>query len=135
MPDYPTILTQLHDSLNILLEREAKYSDNAPLDLLNQIDDHRAAIALTGQARAGEIGEAEWRESLRPLLVDIRDQTERHPEWGVSIGNVDGGIIGAIIAGRDVIAGGDIVSTPPATGDVSCTSIGEWLFPPGLFVV
>jgi hypothetical protein len=45
------------------------------LNLLNQIKDHRLTIDLTKQAIAGEISEAEWREMLRPLLVDIGERT------------------------------------------------------------
>jgi hypothetical protein len=33
-------LLKLNKNLNILKEREAKYAGSAPLDLLNQIDDH-----------------------------------------------------------------------------------------------
>lgn len=63
------VLLKLNKNLNILREREAKYAGNASLELLNQIDDHQAAIVLTEQALAGEISEEEWREALKPLLV------------------------------------------------------------------
>jgi hypothetical protein len=113
-------LLRLRKNLNILQEREAKHANNAPLDLLNQIKDHRTAIGLTEQALAGEITEAEWREALRPLLVHIRDQSEAHPEWGVNLGDIDGDLIGNIIVGRDISAGGDIVTgvKQTATGQV-----------------
>ena len=40
------------ENLLILQEREAKYGGNAPLELLNQIRDHRDALALIEEARA-----------------------------------------------------------------------------------
>jgi hypothetical protein len=43
-------LLKLTHNLNILKEREAKYASAAPLDLLNQIDDHEQALGLTQQA-------------------------------------------------------------------------------------
>lgn len=36
MADYESFLSKLHENLNILREREAKYGGNAPLELLNQ---------------------------------------------------------------------------------------------------
>ncbi len=68
MTDPKTTLLKLNQNLNILREREAKYAGNAPLELLNQIDDHQQAIDLTRQAITGERDEAEWQESLKPLL-------------------------------------------------------------------
>jgi hypothetical protein len=53
MADFKDILRKLTDNLNILQEREAKYGGNVPVDLLNQIDDHRKAFALTEQTIAG----------------------------------------------------------------------------------
>jgi hypothetical protein len=41
------VLPQLKKNLHTLRHREAKYAGIAPLDLLNQIDAHRQAIALT----------------------------------------------------------------------------------------
>ena len=49
MVDFIRILTQLNENLQILREREAKYAGSAPLDLLNQIEDHRETIVLTEQ--------------------------------------------------------------------------------------
>lgn len=44
-------LLQLHKNFQLLQEREAKYGGSAaPLDLLNQIDDYKHAIALTEEA-------------------------------------------------------------------------------------
>ncbi len=115
MTNHQDTLTQLHNNLNLLRERErereAKHGGNAPLDLLNQITDHEQAIALTEQADRGELTEAKWRETLSPLLVNIRNRSESQPEsCGVTIGDVEGGIIGSIIAGRDITADGDIVT-------------------------
>jgi hypothetical protein len=62
-------LVKLNQQLNLLTEREAKYGGNAPVELLNQIKDHRQAIALTQQAIAGELTEADWLDSLQPLLL------------------------------------------------------------------
>ena len=81
MTDLKTFLTKLHKNLNLLEERKAKHADNTPLDLLNQIDDHQQAIALTEQALNGEITEAEWREALQPLNID-RTQTKADPLIG-----------------------------------------------------
>jgi hypothetical protein len=71
MPDLKAYLVELHQNLNTLREREAKHAGRAPLDLLNQIDDHQAAIELTEQALRGELSQAEWREALKPLLVSL----------------------------------------------------------------
>ena len=41
-PDLQAYLLKLHKNFNILAERAAKYgSNNASLELLNQIDDHK----------------------------------------------------------------------------------------------
>lgn len=85
MTDLKTHLTKLRDNLNILREREAKYGGNAPLELLNQIDDHKQAIDLTRQAITGELSEADWRKALRPLLVNIRDHSESQRDKNLSI--------------------------------------------------
>jgi DNA polymerase III delta prime subunit len=69
MTNLKKTLSQLHTNLNTLREREAKYAGNVPLDLLNQIADPEQAIALTQQAIAGELSEAEWQAVIKPLLV------------------------------------------------------------------
>ncbi len=81
-------LSQLHRNLQILREREAKYAGNAPVELINQIADHRQAIELTEQAIVGELTEAAWREQLRPLLVNIRERGETLVDCRVEIGDV-----------------------------------------------
>jgi hypothetical protein len=52
------VLPHLKKNPRTLRHREAKYAGNAPLGLLNQIDDHRQAIALTEQVL---IGSVPWR--------------------------------------------------------------------------
>jgi len=73
MNDPRITLAELSKNLSILQEREAKYGGTAPLDLLNQIEDHRQAIDLTRQTITGELTGAEWREALKPLLLACRD--------------------------------------------------------------
>ena len=48
--DPKAALAKLNQNLNILQEWAAKYGGNAPLKLLNQLDDHRQAI--TGELTA-----------------------------------------------------------------------------------
>ena len=71
MIDFKPFLRKLHKNLQILQEREARYADNAPPELINQIDDHQTAISLTEQAMRGDISQAEWREHLKPRLMEI----------------------------------------------------------------
>jgi hypothetical protein len=71
MTDYQTILQKLHTNLNTLREREAKYAGDAPVALLNQIEDHQQAIVITEQAISGDLTEAQWREATKPLLVQL----------------------------------------------------------------
>lgn len=78
MTDFQTFLQRTQQNLATLKEREAKYGGNAPVELLNQIEDHQQAIALTEQAIQGELGRAEWQEALEPLLVNINN-VEREP--------------------------------------------------------
>jgi hypothetical protein len=74
MTEPQAILLQLTKNIHILHEREAKYGGNAPLELLNQINDHRQAIALTEQAIAGQISKVEWEDSLKALLLAVACQ-------------------------------------------------------------
>lgn len=71
MADFKAYLIRLTTNLNTLREREARHGSNAPVELLNQIEDHQTAIALTEQVIRGELAEAEWREALKPLLVSL----------------------------------------------------------------
>lgn len=59
MADFKVVLIKLQRNLNTLRERESKYGGNAPLDLLNQIEDHQKAIALTEQTIAGDLSQLE----------------------------------------------------------------------------
>ena len=66
------VLLRTQENLDILQEREAKYGGNAPIDLINQIDDHKTAISLINQALAAPQSERaleQLKEQLRPLLV------------------------------------------------------------------
>ncbi|GIK44083.1 MAG: hypothetical protein BroJett011_79160 [Chloroflexota bacterium] len=73
MADYQSFLINLTQNLNTLRQREAKYGGNAPLELLNQIEDHQKAMALTEQALNGELSQAEWEEALKPLLLSANN--------------------------------------------------------------
>lgn len=73
MTDLKAALSKLNQNLNILQEREAKYGGSTPLELLNQINDHKQAIDLTRQAITGELREIDWHEALKPLLLACRD--------------------------------------------------------------
>ena len=75
LTEYQAFLLKLNRNLNTLRERESKYGGNAPLELLNQIEDHQQAIALTEQALRGELSEAEWREALAPLNLSLAQTT------------------------------------------------------------
>lgn len=108
--DFKNTLTRLNENLNILHEREAKYGGNAPLDLLNQITDHQAAITLTEQAITGELTEVEWREAIRPLLVAMNTRDGEANVSNLTIGDIHGSIIGSEIAGRDISIGQKIVN-------------------------
>jgi formylglycine-generating enzyme required for sulfatase activity len=66
------LLQRTHQNLLILKEREAKHGGNAPLELLNQISDHEAAVTLIKQALSTELTETglkTLKEELRPMLV------------------------------------------------------------------
>ncbi len=102
MADLKAFLGKLHQNLNIIQEREAKYGGNAPLDLINQIKDHQKTIALTEQALTGELSQAEWRDALQPLLVGIASRTGEAAS-SVTIGDIEGGIYDSTIAGGDVV--------------------------------
>lgn len=102
MTDDQTFLTKLQQNLNLLYEREAKYSGNAPRELLNQIADHQEAITLTEQALTGHLTESEWRNALYPLLIAIQTRSDDETTSTVSIGDIGGSIQDSTIAGRDV---------------------------------
>jgi formylglycine-generating enzyme required for sulfatase activity len=66
------LLHRTHTNYLDLLQREAKYGINKPLELVNQIRDHEEAIRLIEAALKTELTEAGLRQlkaELRPLLV------------------------------------------------------------------
>ncbi len=65
------LLQTLHKQLNILQEREAKTAGNAPLDLLNRIEDHQTAIGLIESRLADEISAEILEEQLAPLDLSL----------------------------------------------------------------
>jgi tetratricopeptide (TPR) repeat protein len=64
-------LKTLHKNLNTLREREAKFGGDAPLRLLNQIEDHQTAINRIETRLAGEISAEVLTEQLAPLNLDL----------------------------------------------------------------
>jgi iron(II)-dependent oxidoreductase len=69
------LLQQTHENLNILREREARHGGSAPVDLLNEIDDHLKAIEFIKQVLSTEVTETALQElkvALRPLLLNPR---------------------------------------------------------------
>lgn len=130
--NYKDILKELHESLNILREREAKHGGNAPIDLLNQIADYKTAITLTEEALNGDLSKSNWQQAIRPLMVTIRERGQSNVDCRVTIGqitknvqqvkigDIDGGIEESTIAGRDIIyninyhiESGEQISAPP----------------------
>ncbi len=84
------LLKTLHQNLNILREREAKFGGNAPLDLLNQINDHQKAIELVESAIQGDISTKELEAELAPLNLSL-DRGDMEIVAGkniVKIGNI-----------------------------------------------
>jgi hypothetical protein len=68
--DFKSFLTRLKKNVDILEERVKKYGA-APAHYQAQIDDHHTAIHLTEQVLKGQMSEADWREALKSLLVDL----------------------------------------------------------------
>ncbi len=111
-------LLTLANNLDILQQREAKSGGNAPLDLLNQIIDHKEAIRLTKQVLAGQLSRTEWHQALQPLLVEISGR-ESKAAAGLNLSDIqnsvltiEGSIISNVTAGGHV-AGGDIIDIGP----------------------
>lgn len=65
------LLQTLHDNLNILEEREAKFGGNAPLELLNQLEDHRTAISLVEARLKGDLSDDQLEAQLAPLALGL----------------------------------------------------------------
>jgi hypothetical protein len=68
--DLRPFLEKLRKNLNILKEREAKYAGEAPLSLLNQIEDYETAISLTKDTLIGDISPGELAEAAVYLLSE-----------------------------------------------------------------
>ncbi len=123
MADQNTFLSKLKKNLYILEERQAKYGGNAPLELLNQIDDHNMAIAMTKQAIAGEMSDIEWREALKPLLLAVSDGQVVNIEADTYIaGDVEGDVVSGDKIGRDKITFGDVEDATLAAGERSAAA-------------
>ncbi len=69
--DLRPLLKKLRSNLNILQEREAKYGGEAPLALLNQIEDHQTALSLVQAAMLMDISLEELEEGLKPLILEL----------------------------------------------------------------
>ncbi len=83
-------MLKLHEDLNILKEREAKYANAAPLYLLNQLGDYETAIALTEQARKKELSPDILAVEFSRLNLEIKEvviidqEPPRKPFTGVN---------------------------------------------------
>lgn len=90
-------LTKLSKNLNILLEREAKYGGSPPLDLVNQLEDHRKAIGYIEQFLYGHLSEADLDEALEPLLLAINNGQVVNVRFSTNIYNATPKIVVASI--------------------------------------
>lgn len=75
-------LQMLHEHLNILEERKANWggSSHAPPDLLNQIQDYKAAIYLVQLKLDGSLTDEEFEAKLAPMnLVWIEAEQKLSP--------------------------------------------------------
>jgi formylglycine-generating enzyme required for sulfatase activity len=83
-------ILKLHQDMNTLREREAKYANAAPLYLLNQLGDYETAIALTEQARNQELSSDILAVEFSRLNLEIREvviidqEPPRKPFTGVN---------------------------------------------------
>ncbi len=62
---------KLKKNYQILKEREAKYASQAPLALLNQIDDYDTALNLIKDTMIGDLTIEELQEELKSLILEI----------------------------------------------------------------
>ena len=132
MTDYQTFLLKLNNNLNILQEREAKHgAGNAPLELINQIDDHQEAIELTEQA-------IEWKQtgglynSLRGPYSSIRGQNAVGTGGVVSegTGGQDTGPERGVLPSRllNLILGSDKIEGQHKDEEIKVVSVEEIYF-------
>lgn len=78
MADDPTtsFYQHLYQNLRLLKQREARYHQSIPPDLLEQIEAHEKAIFLTRQYLDSLITERDWRTALKSLpLTNISADT------------------------------------------------------------
>jgi tetratricopeptide (TPR) repeat protein len=107
MDDPEQLLKILQQNLLILQEREAKYGAEAPVSLLNQIDDYKEAIAFTELAVKGKLSPTDLVEELRPLHLDLAG------------GGTQITIQGDEVVGGDKIVIGDVSNSTLAVGERS----------------
>lgn len=69
--DHQKLLSTLHKNLQFLQERAAKFGQNIPPELINQIDDHNEAIQEVELARSGQISAEDLAERLAPLNLGV----------------------------------------------------------------
>jgi hypothetical protein len=65
--DLQAIVKKLRSNLNSLREREAKFGGNTPVELLNEIDDHKKAAGLIHQVIDAT---TELQQELESLTID-----------------------------------------------------------------
>jgi hypothetical protein len=67
-----SVLQRLQSNLNTLQERAAKFGNNQPVALVNQIDDHQRAISMTESVLKGEASLGEMYSEMKSMLVDVK---------------------------------------------------------------
>ncbi|MBN1220218.1 MAG: hypothetical protein JXM69_14920 [Anaerolineae bacterium] len=87
MDDLKSRLVTLNNNLNLLREREARYGGNAPLELVNQIDDHLTAIQLVQQTIDGQLTVEELDDKLLTLNLALTRGSQ------ISVGDVEGSYV------------------------------------------
>ncbi|MCB0164028.1 MAG: hypothetical protein KDI79_07380, partial [Anaerolineae bacterium] len=71
IPDFDDILTRLRRQYDALELQQAKLGTAALPELQFKLEDCQTAIELTEQAHEGTLGEVEWRDQIKPLLVKV----------------------------------------------------------------
>jgi tetratricopeptide (TPR) repeat protein len=95
-------LQALHKNLHTLEEREAKYGLDVPLSLINQIEDHRKAIHLVGQAIRGDLSDEDLAEQLAPLNLALDGSVQNIFQSFQTIPKFF--LIGALVIGSIIVA-------------------------------
>ena len=102
------LLTELNQNLN-QLQQQASMSNVASAGLNQQIKDYQKAIALTRQAMAGQLREAELQSAVASLNLVVDDVR-------LEIGNyITGTVTGTVIGGDNV--SGDQIGRDKIAGD------------------